>query len=453
MVHKIFIEIDDVFNSDKYTVYLIQLFPNQSHVMYIFDLIKSEIDTVLKSKCENMADNIHDSRNLQNAECSEVSTTNTVHTSMKLTVEYTKTNTEDNVRCSNELQSTAEYNETKPVNKIRGLTKEYGTADDIRDSRDLTEDYDETTQLLNNRRSSTTKYRSLYVIFLSIFATLGSFLFGYHIAIVSSSILFITDTYLISTFWHSVIVSATIASAVIFSIFAGILSDLFGRKPVLLFSAFVYSCGAVIMSVADGIYMLLAGRLFVGMGRFPPCAYQYIAEISPPNTRGFLATFNQLFITIGILVSSIIAGAFSSVTNGWRYMLGLPVIISLIYFFGIFFLPESPRYLVAKNQIERARTVLTRLRGTSQIDDELRDINKFSSLLPSIYVDLNIGRISTFDITYCFLKHLKKSRSLKQIKKGRIVTTAEVYYGWQDFPQKAPPGCHVFPMGLMFLVQ
>lgn len=186
-----------------------------------------------------------------------------IHDSRKLTVEYANTSTEESARGSGNLQLTAECteNNTNSRNPITGCSP----AENIGDSRNLPAVNDETTPLLDNRRSST-KYRSLYVILLSIFAALGSFLFGYHVAIVSGSMLFITDTFQLSTLWHSIIVSSTIASAAIFSIWAGILSDLFGRKPVLLASAFLFNCGSIIMLIADGKDMLMTGRVFIGMG-------------------------------------------------------------------------------------------------------------------------------------------------------------------------------------------
>ncbi|CAC5420083.1 SLC2A13 [Mytilus coruscus] len=103
----------------------------------------------------------------------------------------------------------------------------------------------------------------------------------------------------------------------------------------------------------------------------------YVAEAAPASIRGALVSLNQLFITIGILLSSIVAGAFSGdKENGWRYMLGIAGVPSFIQFVGFFFLPESPRYLVNKGKIEEARKVLEKLRDSSNVDHEMRDIEK-----------------------------------------------------------------------------
>ncbi|KAK3579034.1 hypothetical protein CHS0354_029889 [Potamilus streckersoni] len=101
----------------------------------------------------------------------------------------------------------------------------------------------------------------------------------------------------------------------------------------------------------------------------------YVAEASPSNIRGRLVTLNQLFITIGILVSSIVAGLFSTdKENGWRYMLGLAGVPSVIQFIGFFFLPESPRWLVSRNHHEQARKALSTIRGMKNVDTELKEI-------------------------------------------------------------------------------
>lgn len=217
----------------------------------------------------------------------------------------------------------------------------------------------------------------LYVIFLTCFATIGGLLFGYDTGIVSGSMLLIRDVYNLSTIWQELIVSATIGAAALFSLVAGVLSDRLGRKTVIMFASFVFTIGAVVMAAANGKAMLLGGRIIVGIGiGFASMSVPvYVAEVAPAHIRGALVTLNQLFITIGIVISSVIAGAFSeNKENGWRYMLGLAGIPSVIQFLGFFFLPESPRYLVARGDEDKARACLEKVRGTKEIDHELKEI-------------------------------------------------------------------------------
>lgn len=217
----------------------------------------------------------------------------------------------------------------------------------------------------------------VYVVFLTCFATIGGLLFGYDTGIISGSMLLMKDYFNLSTVYQEAIVSATIGAAAIFALIAGLFSDFFGRKPVIMMASFVFTGGAILMAVAENKEILLAGRLIVGAGiGFASMSIpMYVAEASPPSIRGALVSLNQLFITVGILLSSIVAGAFSTdKEKGWRYMLGIAGVPSAIQFVGFFFLPESPRWLMNKGKVEKARKVLEKLRSTKKVDHEFKEI-------------------------------------------------------------------------------
>ena len=115
------------------------------------------------------------------------------------------------------------------------------------------------------------------VVFLSMFAVIGGFLFGYDTGIISGSMLLIRDYYDLSTLWQSYIVSVTVAAAAIFSIMAGQFTDTFGRKPIIMFASVVFTIGAIVMGIANGPEVLLIGRFVVGAGvgttLLLPCQY------------------------------------------------------------------------------------------------------------------------------------------------------------------------------------
>ncbi|CAB1414460.1 unnamed protein product [Pleuronectes platessa] len=101
----------------------------------------------------------------------------------------------------------------------------------------------------------------------------------------------------------------------------------------------------------------------------------YIAEASPPHLRGQLVTVNTLFITGGQFTASLIDGAFSYLQrDGWRYMLGLSVVPAVLQFIGFLFLPESPRWLIQRGLTQKARRVLSQIRGNQNIDEEYDSI-------------------------------------------------------------------------------
>lgn len=218
-----------------------------------------------------------------------------------------------------------------------------------------------------------------YVVFLTMFATIGGLLFGYDTGIISGSMLLMKDYFNLTTVYQEAIVSATIGAAALFALIAGIITERFGRKVVIMIASFVFTGGAVMMALSNSKEILLIGRLVVGAGiGFASMSVPiYVAEAAPASIRGALVSLNQLFITIGILLSSIVAGAFSGdKENGWRYMLGIAGVPSVIQFVGFFFLPESPRYLVNKGKVEEARKILEKLRDSSNVDNEMRDIEK-----------------------------------------------------------------------------
>ena len=135
------------------------------------------------------------------------------------------------------------------------------------------------------------------------------------------------------------------------------------------------------MGVAESKEILLVGRVIIGagIGLASMCVPMYISESAPPNYRGFLVTCNNLVITFGQFFAACVCGFFSKVEpDGWKYMLGLAGIPAFLQFFGFLFMPESPRWLVSKGKIEKAREVLHKIRANTSInpDEELEEIKR-----------------------------------------------------------------------------
>ncbi|KAG9280426.1 proton myo-inositol cotransporter [Astyanax mexicanus] len=216
-----------------------------------------------------------------------------------------------------------------------------------------------------------------FVYVLAAFSALGGFLLGYDTGVLSGAVLLLKRESNVTALWQELLVSGAVAAAALSALVGGALNGLLGRRVCVLLASCVFAIGGVVLSAAPGKEVLLVGRLLVGLGLgiSSMTVPVYIAEASPPHLRGQLVTVNTLFITAGQFVASLIDGAFSYVQHGgWRYMLGLSAVPALVQFFGFLFLPESPRWLIQKGLTQKARRVLSQIRGNQNIDEEYESI-------------------------------------------------------------------------------
>lgn len=176
-----------------------------------------------------------------------------------------------------------------------------------------------------------------------------------------------------------------------FSLIAGPLCHRLGRKPVILIASLLFTVGALVMGFAVDKYALVTGRLIVGAGiGFASMSVPvYISEAAPSRHRGVLVGCNQLAIAAGQFVAACVAGAFAEVNpNGWKWMLGLSAVPSMVQLVGFSLMPESPRWLVSQDRLEEAKKILFQIRKYEDNTlKEMEDImaavqaeNKFSNL-------------------------------------------------------------------------
>eukprot|EP00612_Vaucheria_litorea_P004039 CAMPEP_0171463566 /NCGR_PEP_ID=MMETSP0945-20130129/7191_1 /TAXON_ID=109269 /ORGANISM="Vaucheria litorea, Strain CCMP2940" /LENGTH=571 /DNA_ID=CAMNT_0011990395 /DNA_START=20 /DNA_END=1732 /DNA_ORIENTATION=- len=217
-----------------------------------------------------------------------------------------------------------------------------------------------------------------YVILMTMAAACGGFLFGYDTGVVSGAMLKIQSELDLTNVQEEVVVSSTIAAAVLSAAFGGKFSQKYGRRPVLLFAAFTFSLGAFVLGFAQNYQSLVFGRLIVGLGigLASLTSPVYIAEAAPIHLRGKLLTLNTLLITCGQFVAGMIDGILSEKEGGWRWMLGLSGIPAVLMGLAFIFLPESPRWLFYNGNLVKAENVLKKIRGKSDVSDEIEDISK-----------------------------------------------------------------------------
>jgi sugar porter (SP) family MFS transporter len=216
-----------------------------------------------------------------------------------------------------------------------------------------------------------------FVYLAASFAGLGGLLFGYDTGVISGAELFFKNDFTLSTFALEVIVSGVLAGAAVGALGGGRLADIFGRRLLLIVTAIIFAAGAVICAAATSPAMLIVGRIIVGLGigLSSGTVPVYISEVSPADARGWTVSLFQLAITIGILLAYVVDYAFAK-SEAWRWMFGISLIPAAIFAIGMYFLPESPRWLVRHGDPARARAILARIRGTSNVDGELKEIEQ-----------------------------------------------------------------------------
>ncbi|HZB81639.1 MAG TPA: sugar porter family MFS transporter [Rubrobacteraceae bacterium] len=210
-----------------------------------------------------------------------------------------------------------------------------------------------------------------------VFGSLGGLLFGYDTGVISGAILFIREELGLTPFLEGLVVASLLLGAAVGAGSAGPLSDKLGRRNIIIIAAILFSIGAIGAALAPNIGVLVFFRVVLGLGVGSAALIVplYLSEIAPTQIRGAISSLNQLNIVFGILFAYIV-NAFLASSGAWRWMLGLAVIPSLVLLIGMFFLPETPRWLVSQDRDEDARDVLRRSRDEETVEKEIQDIRE-----------------------------------------------------------------------------
>jgi MFS family permease len=170
---------------------------------------------------------------------------------------------------------------------------------------------------------------------------------------------------------EGLIVAMSLIGATIITTFSGPVSDMVGRRPMLILSSVLYFLSGLIMLWAPNVYVLLLARLVdgFGIGLAVTLVPLYISETAPSEIRGQLNTLPQFSGSGGMFLSYCMVFGMSLLPSpDWRIMLGVLSVPSLLFFgLTVFFLPESPRWLVSKGRMAEAKKVLQRLRGREDV--------------------------------------------------------------------------------------
>ncbi|MHB0957866.1 MAG: sugar porter family MFS transporter [Pirellulaceae bacterium] len=233
-------------------------------------------------------------------------------------------------------------------------------------------------KLLNEQEGSLS-----YLVLICFVATLGGLLFGYDTAVIAGAISFLTQHFQLSPAMEGWTAASALAGCAVGAMLAGVLSDSLGRKKVLILCAILFVISAIGTALPRTqfqfvIYRALGG---IGVGAASMTSPMYIAEISPARIRGRMVSLNQLAIVFGMLavyfVNYAIASAGSESWNveyGWRWMFGSETFPALALLGFLFFVPESPRWLVKQGRPQEAFRVLSRVNGSQVARTEVATI-------------------------------------------------------------------------------
>jgi MFS family permease len=229
------------------------------------------------------------------------------------------------------------------------------------------------------------------VILIAFVVSLGGFLFGFDAGIISGVMSYAGPEFDLNDWQSGWVVSSPSFAAMISMLIAGRLSDIIGRKRVLIVVAFLYAVSALLSAYAYSYEILYLARMVggVGFGAALVLAPTYIAEISSAKNRGKLVSLQQLNIVLGFFAAFLSNYYLNKInTSGsefftdktvWRWMLGIEFIPAIFYFTFMFFVPQSPRWLYTKNMVAEAKEVLNRIYGAEIASEEIRSIENTST--------------------------------------------------------------------------
>jgi MFS transporter, SP family, sugar:H+ symporter len=262
-----------------------------------------------------------------------------------------------------------------------------------------------------------------YVLMLAIVAALGGFLFGYDTAVINGAVVALGSAFNATSVLTGLAVSSALLGSAVGAFFAGQLADRYGRVKIMLLAAVLFVVSGLGSGLAVTIWDFMAWRLVGGIaiGAASVIAPAYIAEISPARRRGRLGSLQQLAIVIGIFIA-LLTDYFIAVAAGsadapfwfnmpaWRWMFLSEVPPAIAYGIGALLIPESPRYLVARGQEQKAAAVLARVEGGDSIakveairqtisqthKPHLSDLIGRSGLLPIVWIGIGLSVLQQF---------------------------------------------------------
>ena len=214
-----------------------------------------------------------------------------------------------------------------------------------------------------------------YLVKLTAISTLGGLLFGYDTGVISGALPFLREDLELSSLQEATVVSSLLFGAMIGALIGGKLSDVLGRKGGLRVCALLFFFGALATALAPSFAVMVPARVLLGIavGAAAATVPVYLAEMAPAHSRGRMVTINELMIVGGQFLAFAINALIDALFQGqsvWRWMLMVAAIPAIALFIGLYFLPESPRWLAVRGRLGDAKKVLGLSRPPEEAAEE-----------------------------------------------------------------------------------
>jgi sugar porter (SP) family MFS transporter len=194
---------------------------------------------------------------------------------------------------------------------------------------------------------------------VSFIAGLGGILYGFDMGVIAAALIYVRDSFHLSTVMQEVLVIAVLIGVMIGALIGGTIADRIGRRKTLIWGAVLFILGSILAPLSPNVYVLFVARglLGIAVGFTSVTAPVYVSELAPPQSRGTLIGLYQFALTVGIALADLV-GYWFAASQGWRWMFGFGLVPAVLFLFMVLTVPESPRWLFVQNRLAEAESVL-----------------------------------------------------------------------------------------------
>ena len=243
-----------------------------------------------------------------------------------------------------------------------------------------------------------------------VFGALGGLLFGYDLGVVAGALLLIKPEFGLGALEVGFVTSSLLVGCMIGALGCARLADAVGRRGLVVAAGAVFGVGCLVAAVAPNLAVIVTGRFVMGLavGALSMTVPIYLSEIAPARVRGALSGLNQLMISSGILIAYLINLGLSEGAE-WRVAFGLALVPAVALVIGVYFQPESPRWLMRRGREDDARGVLARI--TDDVEGEVARIREVlggggRSSVAALLGDRRLRRVLLTGVGVAFLQQV-----------------------------------------------